>query len=281
MRLWYYKGPAGNFGDDLNPWMWPQIFGRPLDELLDPSHVLIGVGSILDDTMLGQLEAPPEKWVVMGSGAGYGLVTAMAPGLRRCPRIFVRGPHTAAVIGLPPDKAIVDAGVLVSRLPVPDEPRGPRHQVAVLLHHEHHKRLGIAWARLCGDLGWHYVDVARSPKEVLHQLRHAELVISESMHGAICADALGVPWIPFATSPHVNLFKWKDWSASVSLPMEMNWTAELTLDRRGERMVAENVQSVARQLRLLYERAPRYLSSRQKMASLTGRVLDFSSRLLS
>ncbi len=26
MRLYYFKDPRGNFGDDLNPWLWKQLW---------------------------------------------------------------------------------------------------------------------------------------------------------------------------------------------------------------------------------------------------------------
>ena len=280
MHLFYYKDKIGNFGDDLNPWMWPQIFGKSIEDVLDPSHIMIGIGTILSDANLSKIKPPPEKWVVMGSGAGYGHTAGVAPMLRRCPRIFVRGPHSAAVLGLPREKAIVDSAVLISRLPPLPMPQGPRHKVSVLLHHVHHKLCGVPWVRLCSQLGWNYLDVSRKPQEIIPQLLRSDLVITESMHGAVCADALGVPWIPFATSPSINLFKWVDWSASISLPMEMNWITALTLQREGNRIKVGHIKEVAQQLRRLNDHAPRYLGSRQTLNSLTERVLEFTDRLL-
>jgi succinoglycan biosynthesis protein ExoV len=32
MKLFYFKDPAGNFGDDLNLWLWPKVLPGILDE---------------------------------------------------------------------------------------------------------------------------------------------------------------------------------------------------------------------------------------------------------
>ena len=57
---------------------------------------------------------------------------------------------------------------------------------------------------------------------VIGRIARADLVVSESMHGAIVADAFGVPWIPIAISHHFNSFKWGDWADSVEVPLVIN-----------------------------------------------------------
>ena len=32
MKLYYYKAPLGNFGDDLNPWLWPRLLPDIFDD---------------------------------------------------------------------------------------------------------------------------------------------------------------------------------------------------------------------------------------------------------
>ena len=280
MHLYYYKDKIGNFGDDLNPWMWPKILGKPIEDVFDGSYVMIGLGTLLNDINLGKVKTPPEKWVVMGSGAGYGHVVITAPLLRRCPRLFVRGPRSAGVLGLPRDKAIIDPGVLISQLSIPLTREGPRHKASVLLHHPHHNLVGLVWTKLCDRLGWNYIDVTRKPEEIIPELVASEVVISESMHGAICADAVGVPWIPFATSPRINLFKWLDWSDSISLDVDMNWITPLTLQRADSKVHVGYIKEVCEQIQGLYDRAPRYLASRQLMKALTDRVMEFVGKLL-
>ena len=43
------------------------------------------------------------------------------------------------------------------------------------------------------------------------------LVLTESLHGAIFADTMGIPWTPFVTSRNVSALKWVDWTLSVGL----------------------------------------------------------------
>ena len=46
MKLVYYQDPKGNFGDDLNPWLWERLLPGRLDD--DPSELLVGMGTILE-----------------------------------------------------------------------------------------------------------------------------------------------------------------------------------------------------------------------------------------
>ena len=41
------------------------------------------------------------------------------------------------------------------------------------------------------------------------------------MHGAIVADALRVPWIPARLYGHFMEFKWRDWTESIEVPLEL------------------------------------------------------------
>ncbi|WP_209427990.1 hypothetical protein [Pararhodobacter sp. SW119] len=64
MKLYYWKAPAGNVGDDLNPWLWPRVFGPDfLDE--DAVTCLVGIGSVIDGHHRF-FEAPCK--IVFGSG---------------------------------------------------------------------------------------------------------------------------------------------------------------------------------------------------------------------
>ena len=50
MNLTYFKADIGNFGDDLNLWLWPQLLGS-FDEY--PANLyFVGIGSILDHRIL-------------------------------------------------------------------------------------------------------------------------------------------------------------------------------------------------------------------------------------
>ena len=73
MKLFYYKDPGGNFGDDLNAWLWPRLIPELLDDRDDT--LFVGIGSILDR----RIPQEPRK-IVFGTGVGYGLLPVLDSG---------------------------------------------------------------------------------------------------------------------------------------------------------------------------------------------------------
>jgi hypothetical protein len=116
MKLYYYQTTDGtaNFGDDLNEMIWSAYIPELLDQ--DDSKLLIGIGTLLNDFI-------PEKGdkIVFGSGVGYGKTL---PRLNDQWQFYaVRGPLSALSLGLPPETAVVDPGVLIRRLYQANEPK--------------------------------------------------------------------------------------------------------------------------------------------------------------
>src|SRR5437588_2062474 len=86
----YWVLDHGNFGDDLNPWLWSRL-APEVCEQSDPT-VFFGIGTILSRS------APPEPIkVVFGSGCGTGLGPKLD---KRWFFYAVRGPLTAAKLGI-------------------------------------------------------------------------------------------------------------------------------------------------------------------------------------
>ncbi len=208
----------GNFGDDLNPWLWsrlaPEIFA-------DRSPTLfLGIGSILNDRQ----PSGPIK-VVYGSGYAYG----RPPVLDATWRIYaVRGPRTAQTLGLDPSLALTDPAMLVRRVPLPSVET--RFSISFMPHHQ---SLWYAdWNSLCRQSRLHFIDPRASVDEVLKEIRETTLLLSEAMHGAIVADALRVPWIPVRLYVHFSELKWNDWAESLGLPLSIH-TVPPVYDRGG------------------------------------------------
>ena len=65
MKLHYCKTPLGNFGDDLNTWLWPTLLGDSFFNTHEES-LFLGVGTILNQ----KIPKHPEK-IVLGTGTGY------------------------------------------------------------------------------------------------------------------------------------------------------------------------------------------------------------------
>jgi succinoglycan biosynthesis protein ExoV len=204
MRLFYWSATT-NFGDFINGWMWPQL----LEGFLSDSDGirLVGVGSLLKSS----LNRVAGTKVVFGTGSGYG--TIPRPEHRTDWRFyFVRGPRTAAAFNLDPSVAIVDGSWMIGLLPK-STPISPRRGTAFIPHWTSVENGN--WGRVCEQAGFRLVNPLGDLGEILKTLQESELVITESLHGAILADLFRTPWIPVSLSPHFLPFKWLDWCESV------------------------------------------------------------------
>jgi hypothetical protein len=208
MKLVYFRGHVPNFGDELNPYMWDRLLPPGLlDE--DDSELFLGIGSILFDTY----PAGPRKYV-MGSGyAGYTGLPPVRDGSWDV--VFVRGPRTAASLGLPPEKAICDSAILLRalELPAPKEKSG----VAFMPHYESLER-GF-WAETCELAGIKLIDPRDDVEHVIASIRSASMLITEAMHGAIVADALRIPWLGVTPINPRHHQKWLDWSEALAIDL--------------------------------------------------------------
>lgn len=222
MRLYYYRDPVGNFGDDLNLWLWPKLVPGIFDE--DDGRLFLGMGTLLNH----RVPAAPEK-VVLGTGVGYGERPAVDD---RWTIYGVRGPLSARMLDLGPELALTDPAMLVGQL----ETFGDEDKAFDLSLMPHHRSAGRAsWRRYCELVGIHYLDPSGNVFDVLRDIKRSRVVATESMHGAIVADALRVPWIPLRLHEHVLPFKWQDWCASIDVayePVTLRAPMNLRSDRR-------------------------------------------------
>lgn len=217
MKLFYYKDPRGNFGDDLNPWVWNTLAPEILDD--DESTVFMGIGTLINS------KAPPRpRKIVFGAGVGYHRMPAIDDTWRF---YCVRGPRSAQRLGLDRSMAISDPAVLLTRMSLPAARRGT--QVSYM---PHHASLRYAdWRDLCTKAGLRYLDPADDIALTVARIRESGLVIAEAMHAAIVADAFRVPWIAVSGYDHILDFKWFDWCESLRiayrpLPLPAIWDGE-------------------------------------------------------
>lgn len=212
MKLLHHTGK--NFGDALNPLLFERLPPGFFDD--DDREVLIGIGSIIG---LAKSTPRTSRRIYFSSGfaAGapgtYGQLPVISP-LEDI--VCVRGPLTARAWGIAPEKAVVDGAMLVGRLL--DVPQPARRTPYAYMPHVGSFSFFQDWKTLLEDLDIALIDPADDPMAVLQAIKGAEVVIAEAMHGAIVADALGVPWVPAAFYDTVNAFKWEDFTASVGLP---------------------------------------------------------------
>jgi succinoglycan biosynthesis protein ExoV len=207
MTPFYWESTHGNFGDDLNLWLWD--FLLPDLRKKHPETLLVGVGTVLNRLIL----PPTGHKIVIGSGFGYGTLPDMSDRRQwdiRC----VRGPLTAEKAGLPASLGIIDPAVLVTEMPEFRNVAKSGRQTFV--PHWESAAVGL-WPDICKTVGLSYLDPRGEAKSVIREIAQSSLVIAESMHGAILADAFRVPWVPVSTSPSINSFKWNDWAQTVGV----------------------------------------------------------------
>ena len=211
MELYYFKDEAGNFGDDLNTWFWDAVLPGWRD--MAPDRILVGVGSLIND------KAPAAgRKVVLGSGVAYGdLPDLSVPGAWDFQA--VRGPLSAQALHLPRERGIVDPAVLIADMA--DFRDVPRRARPILI--PHHRTLGRHdWDAICTAAGIDHVSPQGDSRAVIRAIAGAPLVIAESMHAAILADAFRVPWTAVRIGHQFNDFKWQDWADSLGIDLRVH-----------------------------------------------------------
>lgn len=204
MILYRWQGIAPNFGDELNTILWPRLLPGFFDD--NPDARFLGIGSVLD-------ARHPQQTVKLVAGSGYG-------GYEPKPLLdhnwvihWVRGPRTAAALGLPAGLAIGDPAVL---LPLAlTLPATGGASVGFMPHFESIAR--GTWTRAVAMAGMTLIDPRDPPPAILDAIRRCKILLSEALHGVIVADALRVPWVAIRPLAAVHRAKWADWSDTMQL----------------------------------------------------------------
>jgi succinoglycan biosynthesis protein ExoV len=210
MKLHYFRSPHGNFGDDLNAWLWPELLPGVWDDGSD-GITFVGIGTILN-----RLVPETRLKIVAGSGVGYSPLPAnLHDG--SWDFLGIRGPLSARAAGLPAKAVITDGAILLGAIDGLVRPQGMRTGNIVFVPHVSSTETG-AWEDICARLGITYVDPRWDFHRVFALIGNAKLVLAEAMHGAIVADTLRVPFVPLVSSREISSFKWMDWTLSMGLP---------------------------------------------------------------
>lgn len=213
MEIYYYKDKDGNFGDDLNEWLWPKLFGSLFKELFDENTLFLGIGSILDEHV-----PISKKKVVLGSGYAY----SSPPEIDESWNFFsVRGPLTAKKLGINEKLVITDAAILCT--PFLDSSIQKRINVSFM---PHHRNAHLPWEEICEAQNIKFISPCEGVEKCLKKISESEKIITEAMHGAILADCMRIPWIPVKTFPGINDFKWMDWTLSMEIDFKFNWLSQ-------------------------------------------------------
>lgn len=212
----YYKDAKGNFGDDLNAWLWPKFFGAAHSN----GDAFVGIGSILckDSPLFKDLQH--KRKIVFGTG-----VRPSYQAFKFDPSWdvkFLRGPFSSNYFNNK-HEYIADAayglGMMDDYSDYVNTPK--KYKVSVIPYFKSLEFFN--WQAICDKLGYHYISpqAENGIAETLREIAASEYIITEAMHGAIIADILRVPWSRFVlTTPYtegsgVSEFKWMDWLYSI------------------------------------------------------------------
>jgi succinoglycan biosynthesis protein ExoV len=213
MKLFFWNSREGNFGDDLNTWIWDVLLPGWRD--WDPDVTFFGVGTLLNSQSLTGLQG--RRILVAGTGVGYGLPYS-GPIFPEWDIRSLRGPLSARALGLDEALGLLDPAIMIPEFPeFRDLPRTGR---ALFVPHIASTRRHN-WAPACDRLNIDFISPSEDSKRVIRALAGASLVLAESMHAAIIADAFRVPWIPVSVSGSFNGAKWQDWARSLGMQVDI------------------------------------------------------------
>jgi len=204
MKIFYHQCATPNVGDDINAHLWPAILGDAL--AASPYDWLVGIGTILDERIL-RLDG---EVLVAGAGVRPGKRRLELPS--RVTICAVRGPLSAANLGLSEDLVGCDPGFFVRNLGFQKTTVSGRTGFVPHIYSEQNTTI----AAVVRNAGFHVISPMSDHRVFLGELVTCERVFTESLHGAIFADALRIPWARVKVSSHyrereaVSDFKWED-----------------------------------------------------------------------
>jgi succinoglycan biosynthesis protein ExoV len=219
MKYLFYKSERGNFGDDLNLWLWPKLF----TDVEKEDTFFIGIGSILyNDFPQFKEFSDKDKKIVFGTGirpTNSAVVLDESWDIK-----FLRGPLSSLVLNNK-FEFIADSAYALRQLEnfstFTSTPK--KYDVSVM---PYFKSLEFTdWKAICKQLNYHYISPLgeNGVEFTLSEIASSKHIITEAMHGAIIADALRVPWhrlvfsTPYTEGAKVSDFKWLDWQFSIGV----------------------------------------------------------------
>ena len=219
IKLHYFKSSSGikNFGDELSPILVEFVSKRKVQYASVSECELIGLGSIFDGVIkkiwkrkLTLNFQPIHVW-----GTGFILNRSVDEAFIRKNFIVhsVRGEVTHQIINNVDGVSYGDPGLLSKFLISPQE---KRIKILIMPHIEH-KNLPEMKQFINSFSQCRVADLTGDPIEVLKQIASADIVISSSLHGLVCADSFGIPNIRLKLSQELKGgdFKFNDYDSSL------------------------------------------------------------------
>jgi hypothetical protein len=221
MNYIFYKSKHGNFGDDLNEWLWPKLF--PLSKHTSDTNFL-GIGSILYEENPSLAKIHSQQKLVFGTGVRPTDTYSNLKTDHLWNVLFLRGPLSSFMLNNKYEY-ITDAAYALRHVDSFPKLLASEKKYKISLMPYFKSLEYFDWPAICKELGYHYISpLSENGVEfTLQEIAASEKLITEAMHGAIVADLLRVPWHRFVfTTPHteggkVSDFKWNDWLLSIGV----------------------------------------------------------------
>ncbi len=245
---WRENVLMGNLGDALVPILLSALGYDLISQhasgpwVQNDGRCLIVIGSILTEANLAELHTPIDVW-----GCGWKGICPPAAQLAQLQIYAVRGPQTVDGLGLPVDTPLGDPALLLPHL---TKLQKPPHDRTVLVPHFHRVHLmsvglrrrltgcdevvsplvvqpqGVGqphWQRQVLSLGKLWLRLGLRlyrPWGAIEQIAGANFVLTGSLHGAILAQAYGVPWAAYDDGYIDAPPKWQDWAAYLGIRLQ-------------------------------------------------------------
>lgn len=240
----WYRGRV-NFGDLITPaLLWKAG--------LSPVHADVEIASLVSTGSVLQVVPETFRGLIVGSG----LITDVSRRFPDAQVLGVRGEMTRQLINASPSTVLGDPGLL-GHLLINDR-RPPTNILGVIPHYVDKPDPRIAsWMKRFGRDA-RLIDVEREPAAVIEDMSTCSYVISSSLHGLICADALGIPsaWMRLSERVIGGGFKFADYNSALGShhePKSISGDETLSLVLRWMREVPSSVPSVQASLRAMFQ----------------------------
>lgn len=209
--------------------------GCPDTQVLNPGRCLLAIGSVLWEHTFERISEPVDVW-----GCGWRGQPLSPEVMNRVQFHAVRGPRTVAGLGLPADTPLGDPALLLPQLNT--KPVSHHGRTLVVPHFFRidqmkaaqrcrltgcdellsmrviglptpgaqilSKRLLLHMLKTWGQLG---IPVGTA-QQAINRIAGADFLLTGSLHGAILAQAYGVPWAAYDDGYVDVPEKWYDWA---------------------------------------------------------------------
>lgn len=172
---------------------------------------------VLSSHLFGGFLSKLSTNVVFGTGSGYFINDAATKEMLSYKNkfMFVRGPLTANIAKC---KYITDPAILL-KLCDNLEMEKPNF-ITFTNHHAASKDMNrIKEVLERENQSFTCFGIGDSYESIIHKLKNTKLLMTCSLHAAIIADLMGIPWIPlnYKSQENLNYFKWTDWAYSLNI----------------------------------------------------------------